>query len=90
MNTFLVKWPNGTISILTADTNRHLYDLLDMEGDPDKALVYEVVPDEDGHFHITTDIVKNKIKVNSNSEFNGKLKRRSKIFDDLSWAVEIF
>ena len=90
MNMFLVKWPNGTISILTADTNRHLYDLLDLEGDPDEALVYEVVPDEDGHFHITTDIVKGKIKVDSNSEVNCKLKRKSKIFDDLEWVVEIF
>ena len=90
MNTFLVKWPNGTVSILTADTNRHLYDLLDMEGDPDKALVYEVVPDEDGHFHITTDIVNGKIKVDSNSEVNCKLKRQSKIFDDVWWTVEIF
>ncbi len=90
MNAFLVKWPDGTISILTADTNRHLYDLLDMEGDPDKALVYEVVPDEDGHFHITTDIVKGKIKVDSNSEVNCKLKCQSKIFDDLEWAVKNF
>ena len=90
MNTFLVKWPNGTISILTADTNRHLHDLLDTEGDPDEALVYKVMPDEDGHFHITTDIVNGKIKVDSNSEVNCKLKRQSKIFDDLSWAVEIF
>ena len=87
---FLVKWPNGTISILTADTNRHLYDILDTEGEPDKALVYEVVPDEYGHFHITTDIVKSKIKVDSNSEVNCKLKRRSKIFADLPMAVEIF
>ena len=90
MNTFLVKWPNGTISILTADTNRHLYDLLDTEGDPDEALVYKLVPDEDGHFYITTDIVNGKIKVDSNLEVNCKLKRQSKIFDGLSWAVEIF
>jgi len=90
MNTFLVKWPDGTISILTAETNRHLYDLLDTEGNPDKALVYEVVPDEDGHFHITTDIVKGKIKVDSNSEVNCKLKHQSKIFDDLEWAVKNF
>lgn len=90
MNAFLVKWPDGTISILTADTNRHLYDLLDTEGNPDKALVYEVVPDEDGHFHITTDIVKGKIKVDSNSEVNCKLKHQSKIFDDLEWAVKNF
>ena len=90
MNTFLVKWPNGTVSILTADTNRHLYDLLDTEGDPDEALVYKLVPDEDGHFYITTDIVNGKIKVDSNLEVNCKLKRQSKIFDDLSWAVEIF
>jgi hypothetical protein len=90
MNTFLVKWPDGTISILTAETNRHLYDLLDTEGNPDKALVYEVVPDEDGHFHITTDIVKGKIKVDSNSEVNCKLKHQSKIFDDLEWSVKNF
>jgi hypothetical protein len=90
MNTFLVKWPNGTISILTADTNRHLYDLLDMEGNPDKALVYEVVPDEDGHFHITTCVVKDEIKVDLNTEVNCKLKRQSKIFDDLEWDVENF
>jgi len=90
MNTFLVKWPDGTISILTAETNRHLYDLLDTEGNPDKALVYEVIPDEDGHFHITTDIVKGKIKVDSNSEVNCKLKHQSKIFDDLEWAVKNF
>jgi len=90
MNIFVAKWPNGTISIVSADTNRHLYDILDTEGNPEEASIYELEPDNDGHFHLTTDIVKNKIKVGIDFESNCKLKLRKNIFNDMSWMVEIF
>ena len=90
MNIFIAKWPNGTVSIVSADTNRHLYDILDTEGNPEEATIYELKPDNDGHFHLTTDIVKNKIKVGIDFESNCKLKLRKNIFNDMSWMVEIF
>ena len=90
MNIFIAKWPNGTVSIVSADTNRHLYDILDSEGNPEEATIYELEPDDDGHFHLTTDIVKNKIKVNTYFETDGKLKLRKNIFKDLEFSVETF
>lgn len=90
MNIFVAKWPNGTVSIVSADTNRHLYDVLDTEGSPEDASIYKVMSDEDGHFHLTTDIVKNKIKVDINIDSNCKLKLRKNIFTDVDHVVEIF
>lgn len=90
MNIFIAKWPNGTISIVSADTNRHLYDILDTEGSPEDASIYKVMSDEDGHFHLTTDIVKNKIKVNINIDSNCKLKLRKNISIEGDHVVDIF
>ena len=84
MNIFIAKWPNGTVSIVSADTNRHLYDILDSEGNPEEATIYELEPDDDGHFHLTTDVVKNKIKVGIDFESNCKLKLRKNIFSGIS------
>ena len=90
MNIFIAKWPNGTISIASADTVRQLFDMLDMEGAPEAATIYKMQPDEYGHFHLTTDVVKNKIKIDTNTESNCKLKLRKNIFTDVDWVVDIF
>jgi len=57
MKVYLCKWPNGTISILTANSKRELYLLLDYEGDPEQANVYKLP----ARFHITTEIINRKI-----------------------------
>lgn len=89
MNIFVVKWPNGTISIVSADTISQLFNMLDTEGDPEQASIYKLKPDENGHFHLTTEIVKDKIKVNTNFELDCKLKRRKNLFDVTDWHAEI-
>ena len=89
MNIFVVKWPNGTISIVSADTISQLFNMLDTEGDPEQASIYKLKPDENGHFHLTTEIVKDKIKVNTNFELDCKLKRRKNLFDVSDWHAEI-
>ena len=52
--TYLAKWENGTISILTASNNLELFDKLDVEGDPNGLLIYRLPED----FHLGTDIEK--------------------------------
>jgi hypothetical protein len=52
--TYLAKWENGTISILTASNNLELFDKLDVEGDPNGLLIYRLPED----FHLGTDIIK--------------------------------
>lgn len=89
MNIFVVKWPDGTISIVSADTVSQLFDMLDTEGDPEAATIYKMELDENGHFHIKTEIVRNKIKINTNFEVDCKLKLRKNLFDRADWHAEI-
>ena len=56
--TYLAKWQNGTISILTARNNLELFDKLDVEGDPNGVLIYRLPED----FHLGTDIQKKNEK----------------------------
>ena len=57
MKVYLCKWPNGTISILTANSKRELFLLLDYEGDPEQANVYKLP----NGFHISTEVINRKI-----------------------------
>jgi hypothetical protein len=57
MKVYLCKWPDGTISILTANSKRELFLLLDYEGDPEKANVYKLP----SRFHISTEVINRKI-----------------------------
>jgi hypothetical protein len=63
MKTYLIKWPNGTISVMTARSDFELCDKMDAEGDPTDSDVeiYEL-PKE---FHLTTEV-----KVKSDKEFS--------------------
>jgi len=54
---FLVKWGNGTISVLYAGDEVDLFIGLDSEGDPSCARIY-ILPE---YFHITTDVKSGKI-----------------------------
>jgi hypothetical protein len=65
MRAYLAEWPNGTISILTAESEIDLFDKLDAEGDPTEARIF-LMPTQ---FHLETNIQKNKIEV---CEFDGK------------------
>lgn len=56
MNTYLAKWPNGTISILTANNTLDAFWKLDVEGDPtDERLKVYRLPK---NFYLTTEILK--------------------------------
>ncbi len=91
MNIFVAKWPNGTISIASANNITQLFNALDTEGAPEEASIYKVLSDEYGHFHltITTDIINNKIKVGVNLDSDCKLKLCKNIFDKADWSAQI-
>jgi len=42
MKTYLAKWPNGDISIVTVKNQTQLFWTLDYEGDPTCAKIYEI------------------------------------------------
>jgi hypothetical protein len=65
MKVYLCKWPNGTISVLTANSKRELYLLLDGEGDPEQANVYKLP----SGFHISTEVINRKISVDMCGSF---------------------
>lgn len=65
MKVYLCKWPDGTISILTANTKTELYFLLDGEGDPDQADVYKLP----SRFYIGTEVIKRKISTDMSGDF---------------------
>jgi hypothetical protein len=59
MKTYLAKWPNGTISVLQANSMIDLFWNLDAESNPLEAKLFELPK----RFHLATCIVKNKIEV---------------------------
>lgn len=89
MNIFVAKWPNGTISIATANNIKQLFNVLDTEGAPEEASIYKLKPDEYGQFHLTTDIINDKIKIGINLDSDCKLKLCKNIFDKSDWLVQI-
>lgn len=54
---FLIKWENGTISVLYASDEVNLFIGIDSEGDPFCAEIY-ILPK---YFHLTTDVKAGKI-----------------------------
>ena len=50
---YIAKWPNGTISILSAKNEDDLILKLDSEGNPSEAKIFRV-PTPSGNLHITT------------------------------------
>ena len=63
---YLINWPNGTISIITADTPDDLFWRMDEEGDPTFPDVEIYILSE--HFHIGTQLIDGKIQF-SNYEY---------------------
>jgi len=57
MKTYLVCWPNSTITVVSAPNENKLYDTLDEEGDPEQAKIY-ILPTR---FAVTTRIEDGKI-----------------------------
>lgn len=57
MQTYIAKWPDGSISILTAEDKTDLFDKLDIEGDPFCCELYEI-KSENEDFHFSLEIVK--------------------------------
>jgi hypothetical protein len=53
MNIYIAKWPDGTISILSANNKDDLILRLDSEASPSYAKLYKV-PMTEGNLHITT------------------------------------
>ena len=56
MSTYLVKWPNGSASVVQAEDETDLYIKLDMESDPSCAVIKKIAGY--GDIHLTFDIVK--------------------------------
>jgi hypothetical protein len=56
MNTYLAKWPDGSVSLVDAETEVDLYRCLDTEGDPECAIIQKV--DGPGYLHLTFNIAK--------------------------------
>ncbi len=56
MNTYLVKWPDGSVSVVQAYDETDLYVRLDTEGNPKCAFIKKIVGD--GPFHLTFNIAK--------------------------------
>ena len=56
MNTYLVKWPDGSASLVQANEEVELFIKLDTEGDPNCATIYKVAGS--GNFHFTFNIAK--------------------------------
>jgi hypothetical protein len=59
MKTYLAKWPDGTISILQANTMIDLFWDLDMEANPLSAKLYELPK----RFQLTTTIKDGEIEI---------------------------
>ncbi len=56
MNTYLVKWPDGSASVVDAEDETDLYIQLDVEGDPSCAVIQKITGR--GYIHLTFNIVK--------------------------------
>jgi len=70
-NIYVVSWPNGTISILTANNKSELIYRLDHEGDATDVdvKIERVKTDKNGDFYLTTEITENQsIKVATTGE----------------------
>jgi len=61
-NIYVVTWPNGTISILTANNKSELIYRLDHEGDAfyEGVKIERVKTDKEGDFYLATEITENK------------------------------
>jgi len=59
MKIYIAKWPNGTVTILSAKNKRDLFFKLDEEGDPSEAEI-EHVTFLNGEVHITTNFLKER------------------------------
>ena len=51
MNTYIVRWPDNSISILNAECDLQLFEMLDCEGDPSSAEIHKI--NTDAFFYIT-------------------------------------
>lgn len=56
MKIYIAKWPNGTISILSAKNEDDLLLRLDSEASPSEAKIFRV-PTPNGNLHITTTLI---------------------------------
>lgn len=62
---YVVDWPDGTISILSAESKKELFWAIDTESDPYLPKITEVTYEDDIHLstHLTTN-KKNETKIN--------------------------
>jgi hypothetical protein len=60
---YVAEWPDGTISIVSAESKNDLFWKLDEEGDPTGAKISKIKIDKDNcDIHITTDLSMKKNK----------------------------
>jgi hypothetical protein len=75
---YLINWPNGTISIITANTPDELFWRMDEEGDPTSPDVEIYILPE--YFHIGTQLIDGKIEFSNYEDEDLKRYRFSKNF----------
>ena len=56
-NLFLVKWADGSASLIAADDKVDLFSRLDMESDPSGCTIFEVSNYDNSNFHFKFNIV---------------------------------
>lgn len=76
MRVYLAEWPNGTISVLTADNEVDLFNKLDAEGDPNEAMIF-LMPTQ---FHLETNVKGKRIEV---CEFDDKDPKEFRFSNDI-------
>jgi len=60
---FLVKWPDGSCSVLDAQDKVELYDKLDREFDPNCANIFEIIFNEEDGFHLKFKVGKQRDEI---------------------------
>lgn len=83
VGTYLIKWPNGTISVLTAESEFELFDKIDVEGNPLDTKIYKLPKD----FHLTTTLLKGKISCDQEFEHNEVKMKRIQFPQDICTRV---
>lgn len=67
---FVAKWPNGSVTILSANSEFELFDKLDFLGNPDKAKLLRLKDEEDFLLDFEIDVKKNRIDVNDGWQYD--------------------
>lgn len=75
---YLAKWPDGSVTLVSASGSYDLFQKLDSEDDPECCVIHKIIPDENDDVMINFTVKNNNIKSDGNLEWRdcgGKLKK---------------